>query len=165
MFVAAKEDFPRADGSGGAAFLAEVVGRERFEFLSGLHDVGLAGAGEIDLAIRRRERAGPGGDACEALPNADSPVLKRRQRSVSGLWVRKTKSPTMMADDRPSGICGKVHFRCVLVTSPSPVGSTQTARPPRPLSAKTRLPLNAGEDASPGAEHAQRIFPFAGSRP
>src|SRR5213075_2717166 len=94
--------------------------------------------------------------------NTSSPVEKRRHLSVSGLCVRKTKSPMMIADDRPSGICGNVHLRCVLVTSPVPVASTHTALPPRPLSEKTRLRAKAGDDASPSAVHHQIISPLSG---
>src|SRR5258705_11572203 len=70
-----------------------------------------------------------------------------------------------MAEDNPSGICANVHFKCARVTSPVPVGSTQTALPPRPLSEKARPLPKAGEEASPWAEQDQIIWPFSGSTP
>src|SRR6185369_17216933 len=80
---------------------------------------------------------------------ASSPVASLKHFRISGLCVRQTRSPTTIAEDKPSEICGTVHLRCVFVTSPAPVGSTHTPFPPRPLSLKTTPAPKAGEDASP----------------
>src|SRR5687768_7367883 len=58
-----------------------------------------------------------------------------------------------------------VHRRCVLVTSPVPVGSAATARLPRPLSRYTRPRAITGDTVSPSAAHHHSTLPLVGSAP
>src|SRR5579884_4061500 len=61
----------------------------------------------------------------------------------------------MTGDENPSGTRSITHLRCVLVTSPVPVGSTHTPSPPP----------RTGEAVSPAPLQLHTSLPSAGSSP